>query len=151
MAQARAVGLAVSIVPVTSDPGAMLAALPPSIDAVLYTIYPSADRNQTQGLIDADNAHGLPSFSLSSEQHVRMGALATNSPETDWTKLARHVAIAMQDAVLGTPLHRLPVLFDSDSRLLINMATSRDIQNSPSFYVLSEAVPICQSRLRQRL
>ena len=140
VAQARAVGLEVSIVPVTSDPVAMLAALPPSIDAILYAVYPSADAQQTQGLIDAVNAHGLPSFSLASEQHVRMGALATNSPDTDWTKLARHVAIAIQDVVLGTPLHSLPVLFESDSRLLINMATSRHIQISPSFDVLSEAV-----------
>lgn len=139
LAQAQKMGIDLQVIPFEGTANAAISKLSSSTDAVLYGAFPNQDAQAIEALINAINARGLPSFSLSGEEYVRLGALATNHPDTDWKRLARHTAIQMQEVLLGTPASRLPVYFETSNRLIINMATSRQIRIAPSFDILSDA------------
>ncbi|MEM7621202.1 MAG: TolC family protein, partial [Pseudomonadota bacterium] len=139
-AQAKKAGVNLSIQTFSGD--ANKVTLPANTDAVLYGFFPSASMAQTKALIEAVNARGLVSFSLTGEEYVKLGALATNNPTTDWERLARRTALHMEEVLLGRPASKLPVFFESSNRLMINMATSRQIRVAPSFDILSEALLI---------
>ncbi|MEM6811431.1 MAG: TolC family protein [Pseudomonadota bacterium] len=139
-AQAKKAGVDLTIKTFSSDVSEI--SLPANTDAVLYGFFPGANQVQTKALISAVNARGITSFSLIGEEYVRLGALATNVPTADWEKLARRTALHMEEVLLGTPASNLPVFFESSSRLMINMETSRQIRIAPSFDILSEATLI---------
>ncbi|MEM6780836.1 MAG: TolC family protein [Pseudomonadota bacterium] len=140
--QAKRAGVMLTIKPFSGDPQAFVAALPAETDAVLYGFLSNATKAQAQVLINAVNERNLVSFSLSGEDYVRMGALATNSPTTDTEKLARRTALNIEEVLRGESASDLPVFFETSNRLMINMATSRQIRVAPSFDVLSEALLI---------
>lgn len=146
-AHARNAGVDLIIRTYDGDTQKLLSSLPKTIDAVMYGALPTAGRRQLQNLINGVNGRQLVSFSLIGEAPVRMGALATNRPDTDWQKRARQTAIHMQDVFLGTPASRLPVLFITTGRLMVNMETSRIIGYSPRFDVLSEATLINEDKI----
>lgn len=139
-AQAQKAGVNLTIQVFAGDVNKV--SLPANTDAVLYGFFPNATQAQTKALIESVNERGLVSFSLTGEEYVRLGALATNNPTTDWERLARQTALNMEEVLLGTPASELPVFFDSSNRLMINMATSQRIRVAPSFDVLSEALLI---------
>lgn len=139
-AQAKKSGLDLSIQSFDGDVNKI--ALPQNTDAVLYGFFPEASKAQTEALFHMINAKGLPSFSLTSEPYVRQGAFATNMPTADWERLARRTALHMEAVLMGKPASELPIFFESSSRLMINMETSRQIRIAPSFDILSEAVLI---------
>ena len=141
-AQARKAGVNLTIIPYKKDVSELLAMLPSNTDAVLYGFLPGATTQDSKALINSVNKRGLVSFSLTGEDYVRLGALATDSPATDGTKLARRTALHIEEVLLGTPASKLPVFFETSSRLMINMATSREIEVAPSFEVLSTALLI---------
>ncbi len=145
-AQARKAGVDLTVVTYGGDVSALMAALPEDTDAVLYGGLPGADRREIRRIIGEVNKRGIVSFSLAGEAFVRLGAFATNNPDTDWEKLARRTAIHMQEVFLGTPASGLPVLFESAGRLMINMETSRQIRYAPGFDLLSEATLINEER-----
>lgn len=139
-AQAKKAGVNLNIQPFDGDVNKI--SLPQNTDAVLYGFFPDATKAQTQALFNMVNAKGLPSFSLTGEPYVRLGAFATNMPTADWERLARRTALHMEEVLSGKPASELPIFFESSSRLMINMETSRQIRIAPSFDILSEAVLI---------
>lgn len=145
-ALAEKAGVELSIKTYNGNPRELLSGIPEGTDAVLYGAIPTAGRQEMKSIIEGVNAKGIPSFSLGGEAYVRLGALATNNPDTDWEKLARRTAIHMQEMFLGTPASSLPVFFESTGRLMINMETSRRIRYAPGFDVLSEATLINEDK-----
>ena len=137
--QAKKAGVSLRIQAFVGQPQEFVDGLPENTDAVLYGSFPSASDSDINALINAVNEKGLPSFSLSGERYVRMGAFVTNNPDTDWKRLARHTAIHLQEVVLGAAIQDLPIYFESANRLIINMATSRKIKIAPSFDIISNA------------
>lgn len=81
----------------------------------------------------------LPSFSLWGRKEAEKGVLASLGQEQDKVALARRVALNIQHVLLGGRPEELPVDFERDERLTINMATARAIGVSPRFVVLTEA------------
>ncbi|MEO0443426.1 MAG: TolC family protein [Pseudomonadota bacterium] len=140
--QASEAGVNLSILGFTGDVDQVMAALPATTDAVLYGFFPRATRAQTKLLFESVNQRNIASFSLVGEEYVRLGALATSSPTTDWNKLSRRTALHIEEVLLGRPAAQLPVFFETSNRLMINMATSRQIRIAPNFDVLSEALLI---------
>ncbi len=124
--------------PFNNNPQDVVNAIPAATDAVLYGAFPDADTSSVMSLIEKVNNRRLPSFSLSGEKYVHMGALATNNPDTDWKRLARYTAIHIQEVLQGAPAEQLPVYFEASDRLLINMATSRQIFIAPDFDTLGK-------------
>ena len=134
------IGAELQVVPFNGDVSAL--ALPVGTDAVLYGFISDSDQDITRALIDKINSLDVPSFSLVTEAHVRLGALATNSPTTDIKKLARRTALHIDEILSGIPAADLPILFESSSNLVINMATSRLLRVAPSFTALNDATLI---------
>lgn len=140
ISQAKRAGVSLSIE--TFDGDISQLSLPPNIDAVFYDFFPDANEAEIRTLIQLINDRGLPSFSLVGEEYVKLGALATDLPTADVEKLARRIALHMQEVLLGRQTSQLPVFFESSNRLIINMDTSRQIRIAPSFDVLSDAILI---------
>ena len=92
-----------------------------------------------QALIDGFNARKLPVFSMFGRDEVEKGALCSNRPALDFQRLARRVALNVQRTLMGEDPKDIPVEFDSEESLTINMNTARMIGVKPSWAVLTEA------------
>jgi hypothetical protein len=88
-----------------------------------------------QGLIE----RRLPSFSAVGTQQVEAGLLVGLHPQTDFLRLARRIALNVQQTLLGEDPATLPVVFTRQKRVAINMATARAIDTYPSWAILTEA------------
>ncbi|MEM8498120.1 MAG: TolC family protein [Pseudomonadota bacterium] len=139
--QAQRAGVTLLVVPFTST-SQVMDDLPDQLDAVFLGGFSRKSSAQISALIREINQRRLPSYSLSGEQYVRLGALATNLPDTDWSRTARLTAIRLQEIELGARAGELPVYFEAESGLIVNMATSRQIRVAPSFEVMTEALLI---------
>ncbi|MEM7361024.1 MAG: TolC family protein [Pseudomonadota bacterium] len=138
--QAKQAGVELQVQPFGGDADLFIQQLPADTEVVLYGFLPSANTKQIQSLIDAVNSEGILSYALTGEELVRKGAFATQTAETDWAKLARRTALHIQEILMGAPAAELPVLFESSDRLMINMATSRQIRIAPGFDIQSDAI-----------
>lgn len=87
-----------------------------------------------QGLIERK----LPSFSLMGRKEVERGIMATVNPDI-FPRVARRVALNLQQILLGKDAGTIPVAFAAGEKLVINMATVRAIGISIPFAVLTEA------------
>lgn len=113
--------------------------MPPETDAVfvvpLFRLPSKEFDFMVQGFIDRK----LPSFSLTGRSEVERGIFASLSPETDFIRSARRIALNVHRILLGEPAEDLPVTFPEGEDLTINMATARAINVWPSFRVMTEA------------
>ncbi len=117
------------------------AQIPSDADAVLVTGLPRMPPAEFDAMLARFAQMKLPSFSLvGGQSSVARGFLASDAADQDWTRLARRNALNMQAALLGEPVDRQPVQFQSKRQLTINMAVARQIGLSPRFDVLTEAV-----------
>jgi len=110
------------------------------IDAVIITSLPRLSEAAMQQLINSLIKKDLPSYSLLGSHLVRQGILMSESPDSDWARLARRNALNMHAVLRGESAASQPVTFKSKRRLTINMATARAIDVYPRFDVLHEAV-----------
>ncbi len=117
----------------------LLAKLPAQTEAVLLGGLPRMPRAEFDQLLNDITENRLPSFSMVSEAEVKRGALASDTVQTDYQRLARRNALNMQAVMLGERAEDQPVYFDGKRQLTINMETARRIGLSPRFDVLSEA------------
>lgn len=99
-------------------------------------------------LADSLIARDLPSFSYIGRNEVELGILAGLGPKTDWTRLARRVALNIQRILFGEKPKDLPVDFSLSSQLVINMATAREIGVYPNWDVMTEAELFNERRAR---
>lgn len=97
------------------------------------------DEGQMARLIEGLNERRLPSFSWLGRDLVEAGMFATLSPDAGRARLARRLALVIQQILLGTPPEMLDVDFAASERLIINVATARRIDAWPRFEVLLEA------------
>ncbi len=117
----------------------LLAQIPPDTEAVLLGGLPRLPADRYDALLRNLANMKLPVFSLFGDSDVKRGALASDSVETDYRRLARRNALNMQAVMLGERAEDQAVLYEGKRRLTINMAVARTIGLSPSFDVLSEA------------
>jgi len=111
-----------------------------NIDAVIITSLPRLSQAAMQHLIDSLIKNNLPSYSLLGSHLVKQGILMSESPDSDWARLARRNALNIHAVLRGESAASQPVTFKSKRRLTINMATARAIDVYPRFDVLHEAV-----------
>lgn len=117
----------------------LLAQIPANTDAVLLGGLPRMPRDAFDALIGGLTDRDLPTFTLVDESEVRRGALASDTVQTDYRRLARRNALNIQAVLLGERAQDQPVSYSGKRRLTINMETARAIDLSPRFEVLSEA------------
>lgn len=114
--------------------------LPADIMAVVVTSLPRLSRAGMDQLITALIDRRLPSYSLLGSHFVEQGLLMSESPASDWKRLARRNALNMQAVLQGERAGSQPVSFKGRRRLTLNMATARAIGLSARFDILSEAI-----------
>ena len=131
--------LEVVTIPVGSSLEEAVASIPSDVDAVYVTPLLQFGLDGTDRLARLLIERDLPSFSLAGREEVRRGLLAGLSLDTDERRIARRTAINLQLILSGEPAAELPVDFDYNERLTINMATARAIDARLSWSTMTEA------------
>lgn len=134
-----------TIVPVSRSIDATLAALDDEVEAVYLAPLLHLSTADWDKLVSTLRERKIPTFSLLGRSEVERGVMATGTPEF-FPKLARRVALNLQQILLGEEPGSLPVSFAIGERVIINVAVARAIGVSPPFAVLTEAVLINEQR-----
>ena len=113
--------------------------------AILYPTDILLD-DQFQLLIDGLNTKNLKTFSIFGRVDVDRGVLAGVAPASNVSLLSRRIALNMQRILNGEDAEDLGVKLIYNEELVINMATARKIDFSPSWELLAEAVLINEER-----
>jgi len=135
----ESLGIELTQIPGSDSLDEILAALPADTEAVYVAPLLQLPRGDFERLITELNKRRLPTFSLWGRMEVEKGLLASLALDVDMDRLARRVALNIHRILLGERAGDLPVDFDRDRRITINMATARAIGVSPSFVLLTEA------------
>lgn len=134
-----ALGVDVTVVPVSQSGVEALAALPPGTEAVYVAPLlrmPEAEFDfLAAGLIERQ----LPSFSLLGREEVERGILAGLTPPEEFERIARRTALNIQRILLGEEAGELPVHFANAEKLALNIATARAIGVRPTWAILTIA------------
>ena len=132
-------GVEAEHVPVGDSLEEALAKIPSHTEAVyvapLLQLPPGDFERLAQALIE----RRLPSFSLWGRSEVERGLLASLALDLDLDRLARRISLNLHRILLGEKAEDLPLDFEKDERLTINMATARAIGVYPSFILQTEA------------
>ncbi len=136
---AKAEGIELTLVRVQASAGAALEAIPGATQAVYVGAQLQLSEAETkllyQGLIDQH----LPSFAQLGRHEVQAGLLAAIGPGIRNPRRARRIALNVQAILSGEDAAQMKVMVSRQERLVINMATARDIPFWPSFAALTEA------------
>lgn len=130
----------------TSTASNTLAKIDESFDAVY--LFPSEKMSvaEDQRLIDGVNARGLKSCSILGRMDVDRGVLAGVAPVSNLELMARRIALNIQRISSGEDPADLNVKLLHQEKFVINMATARQIDYSPNWETLSEAILINEER-----
>jgi outer membrane protein TolC len=136
----QAVGLDAVLIPVGLTSEAALAALDDAgVEAVYVLPQFQLSEAEWQRLVQGLIERRVPSFSWFGRPDVEDGILAGQRPERFTQRIARRVALNIQAILLDEDPATLPVAFASRSRLVINMATAREIGVYPPWKIAIEA------------
>jgi len=130
----------VVLVSVGDDLQAALERIPADADAVYVAPLLHLKDTDFERLVAYLTERELPSFSVMGRDEVERGLLLGLRPTSDVPRLARRVALATQQILLGEPARAQPSVFDTHEQLTINMATARAVGAWPSWRILTEAV-----------
>lgn len=120
----------------------LVSRIPLDVDGVMMAAFPRMPHVDYITMIEGVNQRKLPSFSFLGSDRVAQGMLFTDTPETDWQRLARRNALNMQAVMLGEKAEGLGVLFETRSELTLNMETARKLDLSPRFDLLTDVVQL---------
>ena len=139
-------GFEARVMPVEASADEALARLPEATDAVFVAPLLHLPAGEFERLVSELKARRLPSFSVMGDYQVRQGLFAGLTPDTDWQRVARRVALNAQRILKGEDAGGLPVEFELSEQLTINMTTARAVGRFPSFSVMTEAVLVAEER-----
>ena len=134
-------GLAVTLILIEDSVDEVIRRITTEIDALyILPIFHFSDA-ENQQLFAALNDKKLLTFSHLGRQDVEEGVLAAIAPKSDFQRLARRIALNIQRALEGEDPSTFSVYFrqEGEERLVINMATARQIGFYPTFAALMEA------------
>ncbi|MEM8997451.1 MAG: TolC family protein, partial [Acidobacteriota bacterium] len=136
---AAAADVELVVVPYSDPDGDLLALIPDDADAVMIDGLARVDESAVERLIDGLIERRLPSFAMMGPELVERGLLLSNTQDSEYQRIARRNALAMQAVMLGEPAADQPVEFDAKRRLLFNLETAQSIDIWPSYRLLVEA------------
>jgi outer membrane protein TolC len=117
----------------------VLAALPGDTEAVLLGGMPHLPDTAFERLVKSLIDRKIPSFTLVGHRDVRRGVLAGLVRDLNQQRMARRVALNLLNILLGEEAEELPLDFQLDEQLMINMATAQAIGIDPTYSILTEA------------
>lgn len=116
-----------------------VAAIPEDVDGVLVGPVFDESEEEVRALAQALIARNLPSVAVAGSREVELGLLASLSPSADFKRLARRVALQIQDVLLGVRPEDLPVARDPLEELSINIETARALNLPLRFDLIGDA------------
>ena len=132
-------GIELTLAPVGRTVGEALDSLPEDVDAAYLSpvahLMPGELDKLVAGLIE----RRLPSFSMFGYTEVEHGVLAGLCTQELFPRIARRAALNVQRILLGDEAGSLPVIFQPEKKLVVNMATARAIGIYPTWLALAEA------------
>ena len=135
-------GIDLVVIPFDDPEGDIVSLIPEDVDAVMTGGLIRLSEGALNRLVADLIERQLPSFSFEGDALVRQGLMVTDSPDSDWQRLARRTALNIQAVLLGERAEDQPVDFEARQRLYLNLETARNIEVYPRFDVLVEAVLI---------
>jgi outer membrane protein TolC len=138
----KPLGITSQPVPVVESAEQALQALPPTTQAVYFTPLLRMSLPEKRKLIDGLNDRGIPTMSLLGRTEVELGVLAGLRKPTNFPRMARRIALNVQQALFGHDPGTFSISFERGDRLAINMETARKIGLYPTWRVLADAVRI---------
>jgi outer membrane protein TolC len=126
-------------VPVVDSADDALRKLPADTQAVYFTPLLRMSLPEKQRLIDGLNRRGIPTMSLLGREEVEMGVLAGLRKPADFSRMARRIALNVQQALFGNDPGTFSIRFERGARLAINMQTARNIGLYPTWRMLADA------------
>lgn len=115
-------------------------------DAVYLFPSDNLSDSEYQLLIDGVNQRGLLSFSILGRIDVNRGVLAGVSPASNVDLMSRRIALNIQRIASGEDPEDFNVKLLNQEEFVINMATARQIDYSPNWETLAEAILINEER-----
>jgi outer membrane protein TolC len=116
----------------------LLSQISNNVDAVYLTPALRMSEAEWQKVINGINSRKLPTFSLMGHPDVRLGVLAGLAPECS-DRLARRLALNMQQIMMGTPPRKLQVNMALEESLMINAQTAVEINYSLPLELMASA------------
>ncbi|PIE89759.1 MAG: hypothetical protein CR997_09395 [Acidobacteria bacterium] len=116
--------------------------LPKGTDAVYLAFLPHLSKKNRKKMIGGLNSQSLPVFASMGGEDVPLGALAGYKNERAAQKIARQIALIVQQMLLGVPITSKPMVMSSFEHLLVNMNTAQNISIFPPYSLLTEATLI---------
>ncbi|MEW5820512.1 MAG: ABC transporter substrate binding protein, partial [Cyanobacteriota bacterium] len=113
--------------------------MPADCDAVYLFPLMNLSKDKLAELINKLNDRKLPTFSYIGQPEIELGVLATLSPDYDFIRMSRFMAINLQDIILGAEPSELPVIFKPSEKLIINAETATKIGYQTTWDILTEA------------
>jgi len=125
---------------------AVLDKIDESIDGVIFFPSNNLTNDQFQLLIDGINEKKIKSFSIFGRIDVERGVLAGVALSANLGQVSRRIALNIQRILGGEDPEDLGVKLIYNEEFILNMATARKIDYSPSWEVLAEALLINEER-----
>lgn len=123
-----------------------LAAIPDDVDAVHVGVMIGMPEDELdkfiQGLIDRN----IPGFAYMGRTDVERGLLAGLGEGIDIQRVARRTALNIQRILMGEEASRIPVTLNRRNLLYINVSTARQLDISPGWEVMTEAILLQETR-----
>ncbi len=135
----RKYGIEYDVIAVTDDVETVLTTIQPNTEAVLVTPLMRLSEASFQRLVNGLIEKKLPSYSLWGRKEVEAGLLASATPQSDEIRMARRIALNVNQILLGEKASTLAVRFNAGERLVINMETVRRTRFYPSWQILTRA------------
>ncbi|MGD8815961.1 MAG: TolC family protein [Acidobacteriota bacterium] len=136
---AQSYGVAFQIIPILDRAQPALDMLDADVDVVMVSALLNMPDEETAALVAGINARRLPSMALFGRRQVEQGLLLGVAPDTNFTRVARRVAIHTQEILMSELASQLPIEVARPRELVINMETAREIGFSPTWDVYTEA------------
>lgn len=136
----ESIGADVVQIPADTSAEEALDKLPGDIEAVFVTPLVRFSGDEFDLLVKGLIERKQPSFSLMGRDEVEDGIFAGFSPASRIPRLARRIALNVQQILLGENPGNLSVSFAPKEELTINMRTARAIDVYPGWGVTGEAI-----------
>jgi outer membrane protein len=133
-----------TILPIKGGIEEFIDSISPEIDAI-YVGYHSEvfNMDELKLLFQEMGDKKIPTFT-SNPDFVKLGALASNTPDPNISKVMRRIVLNIESILEGVDPAELPVILSVEEKLTINVKVLRKLDYAPSYEVLSQAELINQ-------
>ncbi len=132
-------GATTSLIPVDLKAADVLEQLSETSDAVYVGPIVKMSNSEIQLLIDGINEKKIPSFAFIGKPGVERGIMAGLAPASNFSRMARRLALNIEAYLEGKKLKNMPVYLKYQEQPVINLATVQDINFNPTWEFLEDA------------